>query len=222
MRSRPAPTALAAILLLCFASGVGRSADAPDASDPPRTEGPLVSLSTPCEDDGPPGPREAKAQTCGWSYSLAPVESDVDEDFSVDWIQMEIDPGKLGCAKELSFYMSAPTGGRIVSASPDHSYRIDKYDNNLASIVVDGDGTAPIPGQVSQDVMPAPGRVTVKMTESSYRYRWTGNSREKVVLAVGVQTSHRMVPPQLIYSQGGGGGFGMGSCKPVVVRVRAK
>lgn len=195
------------------------AANDPDASDPPRTSGPLVGLSMPCEDNGPAGPGEAKGQSCSWFYDLAPAETNLGEDFSAYWIQMEIDPGKGWCAKKLTFELSAPSDGRIVSAAPDRGRRIAKGRVTTAELIVDAEGAAPVPGTVAQDVKPGRGRITVKMNEDHYMFRWRGNSPDKVMVAVGVQLSHGRLPPELVYSWQEGVGFATGTCREPTLRA---
>lgn len=194
------------------------AAQDPDASNPPRVSGPLVGSPFGCEDNGPAAPGEAKGQSCSWLYDLVPAESNPEEDFSAYWVQMEIDPGKGFCAKEMSFRMSAPSGGRIVSAAPDRDRRITKSRLTTTELIVNADGAAPIPGAVAQDVKPGRGRVTVTVNENAYSYRWKGNSRHKVVLAVGIQLTHAGLPPDLFSSWSEGMSFTMGSCRTPTVR----
>lgn len=216
---RIVPVALAALLVLPAAPS---RADAPDASRPPQTSGPLVSVPTTCEDNGPARGHEMKGQSCDWSYELVPAETDVDDDFEAWWIQIEVDPGKGWCAMDLSVEVSAPSDGRIVSAVPDHGGRIDNGAAAITSLLVDGGGSAPVPGTISQTVAPARGRTTVTLTDDHYSFRWRGHSKNKVMFAVGVQVAHGRTPLQLTYTQSGGFGFGGGSCRPMTLRVRAR
>lgn len=194
------------------------AAQDPDASNPPRVSGPLVGSPLGCEDNGPAAPGEAKGQSCSWLYDLVPAESNLEENFSAYWVQMEIDPGKGWCAKEMSFTMSAPSDGRIVSAAPDRGGRIGKSRLTTTELIVDAEGAAPLPGTVAQDVKPGRGRVTVTMDESVYSYRWRGNSRDKVVLAVGIQMTHAGLPPELFSTWSEGMSFTMGSCRTPSLR----
>ena len=145
-------------------------AEDPNASNPPRVSGPLVGSPLGCEDDGPAGPGEAKWQACSWHYQLA-GDGNFEEDFSAYWLQMEIDPGKGLCAKGMSFKISDLNGVRIVSAVPRRSSRIPKSRSITTELVVDAEGSAPVPGTVAQDGLLGPGRTTVRRDEDSYSYR---------------------------------------------------
>ena len=211
--------------LLCLASslillvqGTAHSAPA-DASTPPRTSGPVVGAAIPCEDNGPAGRNEAKGQACSWSYQLLPVDTSASEDFRVYWIQMEIDPGKGMCAHELSFGMTQPEPGAIVSAMPDKDRRIDSYTEEVATFSVDAAGTAPVPAVLEQDVALGKGRISVELDENSYSFRWRGNSKKKVMFAIGVELSNDSGPPDLFYTWEESQGGAMGSCRPLSVQV---
>jgi hypothetical protein len=190
----------------------------PDASDPPQTSGPLVGSPFGCEDDGPPGHNEIKAQACSWSYELIPAELDATHDFSAYWLQMEVDP-ESGCVKEMFFKVTVPPEMRILSAVPSRSRRIVKSRPMTTQLVVDGDGSAPVPGAVSQDLTSAPGRTFVTSGTRTYSYRWRGNSPHKVVVAIGLQLSHPSLPSDSLFSAWSEGlGFGWGSCRPIIIR----
>lgn len=53
----------------------------------------------------------------------------------------------------------------------------------------------------------------------TYSYRWTGRSRNKIVIALGVQFAYTSVPPDLFTIWSEGQGMGMGSCRPMTIRV---
>jgi hypothetical protein len=193
-----------------------------DASNNPRTSGPLVGLVTQCPDNGPAARNEAKGQSCAWSYQLAPAESNATEDFSAFWIQMEIDPGAGWCAKEIRFSISAPSDGRIVSGVPSEGGRITKARPEVTELVVDGEGTAPLPGLISQDVYVPEGRTKVSVNGKRYSYAWRGDSREKIVVAIGVQMAHGRVPPDFFYTISESEGGSVGSCGRYLVRIDAR
>jgi hypothetical protein len=195
-------------------------AEEPDASTTPRTSGPIVT-TTPgeCEDNGPAGPQEVKGQSCSWAYQLLPAHTNATEDFLVYWMQMEIDPGTGWCAQRLEFDIEL-SDARIASVTPDKGQRIKQAEVTTTEFVVDGDGSAPVPGTIAQDVQVGKGRTTVSVDEQKYRFTWTGNTKEKVVIAVGVQIAYTRTPPGLFFSVSGGQGMGAGSCRPIIIRVR--
>lgn len=209
---------LLSVLLLLPAVGV--AADGPDASDDPRVSGPLVGVPWPCEDNGPAGPNEAKGQSCSWSYDLIPAETDTGADFSALWIQMEIDPGKGWCAQQMHLELEAPSGSRIVSAVPDRGGRMTKSSPSVSELVVDGDGSAPLPGTIGQDIDLTSGRTKISFDEDHYRFVWRGNSRNKVMVAIGLQFAHSRPPSELFSFYSGSEGAGMGSCRSPAMRVR--
>jgi hypothetical protein len=194
----------------------------PDASDPPRVSGPLVGAPVGCEDNGPGGPRETKGQSCTWEYDLAPTDTDPLNDYAAYWVQMEIDPAKGECAMMLMFDVELPDNVRIVSASAEQDRKIDSSSDPVAELVVDGGGSAPVPGSLSQDIMVTEGRERVRMTDHRYSYTWTGSSKSKVMVAVGLQLSYQTLPPEFFYTWSEGQGVGWGSCRPIIVRARPR
>jgi len=195
------------------------SAEDPDASIPPRVSGPLLGIPFECEDNGPAGAHQAKAQTCSWSYDLIPAETNLLEDFFAYWIQIEIDPGKGFCAKEIEFEMTGPNGGRIVSAMPDKSRRVAKRRPAVTELVVDADKAAPFPGTISNDVLYQPGRVSVQLNADRYSFTWRGNSRDKVMVAIGVQMTQPLVVPRIFSFYAESVGVMMGSCRPITIEA---
>jgi hypothetical protein len=175
-----------------------------------------------CEDNGPAGRNEAKGQSCSWEYNLAPADTDLDNDYRVYWFQMEIDPGPGWCAKLLHFDMYVPDESRIVSAVPNESFRVSKSSIETTELIVDANGTAIVPGAIAQDVASAPGKVRVSVEDNRYSYQWRGNSRDKVVVAIGIQLSSPTLPSELITTWSEGEGAGMGSCRIVRVRVTSR
>ena len=217
------PTKAIAItaLALSFAS-VPAAAEDPDASRPPTTSGPILGVAFPCEDNGRASRNEVKGQSCSWTYHLVPADTDAQDDFGAYWFQMELDPGKGMCAKQLRFELDAPSNGRIVSAVPADSGRIRSRSIATTELVVDGGGTAVAPGTISQEVAQAPGRVRVSLDGNHYSYEWTGNSRDKVMVAIGIQLSSRRLPPEFFASWSEGEGAGMGSCRVTPTMIRAR
>lgn len=208
--------ALVSALLVPAQHAVARD---PDASDEPRSSGPLTSTPQECEDNGRAKKHETKGQSCSWSYGLLPADSEPDEDFSAYWFQMELEPAKGECAMQLMFEIGLPDSIRVVSASLEGTQRISERVDNVARLSVDGGGSALVPGTIEQDTMVTVGRESGVMREHGYSYTWTGRSRDKVVLAVGVQLAHRSVPPELIYMTSEGHGAGWGACKPTIIYV---
>lgn len=204
------------------ALGAPALADDPDASNPPRVSGPLVGSPFSCEDNGPPGPGETKGQSCSWMYNLAPAETDAERDFSAYWVQMEIHPGKGQCALMLQFDVQLPDGVELLSASHQKSRRLSKRTDQTSTLVVDGAGAAPLPGRIEQDMLMTSGHEVVRMSDQRYRYRWTGPSKSKIVVAIGLQMAHRSLPPELFAGWSEGQGMGMGSCRPIIIRVRPR
>jgi hypothetical protein len=109
-----------------------------------------------------------------------------------------------------------------VSASAEENRRIDRSSQPIAELIVDGDGSAPVPGTVSQDIMVTEGRERVRMTDHTYSYTWSGSSKSKVMVAIGLQLSYRSVPPEFFYSWSEGQGVGWGSCRPIILRARPR
>ncbi|MEA2459986.1 MAG: hypothetical protein QOH90_163 [Actinomycetota bacterium] len=203
-------TVCAAVLVLCLGGPV--SADDYDASDPPKTSGPLIGSPIGCEDDGPAHAGRSKGQTCSWSYQLVPAETAVGEDFSAYWLQMEITPGRGVCAKQMSFSLTLPADARIVSAVPARSSKVSRIRPISPKLVVDGGGTAPLPGTVSQDLNSAPGRIGIRIEPHRYFFTWIGNSREKAEVAIGLQIAGRSLPPNLISAWSETLGLVVGTC----------
>jgi hypothetical protein len=198
----------------------GLAAEGADASESPRSSGPLVGLFPfPCADNGPAGPNEARGQSCSWFYELLPAETNATEDFSAYWIQFEIDPGKRFCAKRIDFELEVSAEHRIVSAVPNKSEHIKRAKPQITQLVVDGGGTAPVPGIIEQDVVAPVGRTKVSVQERTYSYRWTGNSRDKIMIAIGIQLAHEAGPPQFFYEWSESGGFTMGSCRAYKIQI---
>jgi hypothetical protein len=173
-------------------------------------------LSLPCEDNGPAGPNEFKFQSCGWTYELAPAETNTGEDFTALWVQMEIDPGPE-CAQMMLFRMKVPKNARVVSGVPDRTGRIRRASApTTTELVVDGDGAAPLPGTVAQDVAMSSGRAYVEISEREYRYFWIGNASEKVNLAIGVQIAHEVSLDEWFASWSEQVGAGGGTCSGAI------
>lgn len=204
------------LALLGATSPVG--ADDFDASDPPRTSGPLVGSPFGCDDNGPAKPHETRGQACSWAYDLVPAQTNATEDFSAYWVQIEVDPGKHWCVKEVSFKVTAPNHVRIVSAVPARGHRIARAKGMTSRLVVDAEGTAPVPGVVSQGLSTTPGRTTVDVGHRRYSYRWRGNSADKLGVAIGLQLAGQRLSPELFRVWSEGIGFIVGTCSTHVVR----
>lgn len=189
-----------------------------DASRAPRSSGPLIGAGFDCEDNESPKAGGMNAQACGWMYQLAPAETNLAEDISAYWVQIEIDPGRE-CAKLIEFDLSLPDDMRVISAAAEKSRRVPKPGSKLVELTVDAEGAAPLPGHLEQDVAVAPGREKVALRAHSYSYRWIGNSRDKVVVAVGVEFTHAALPPDFFYTWSEGIGIGWGSCRPHLIRA---
>ncbi|MGI8775024.1 MAG: hypothetical protein ACR2KQ_08440 [Actinomycetota bacterium] len=184
-----------------------------DASEQPRSSGPLIASPGPCVRDEASGKGGTTTfESCYWSYSLIPAESDIDEDFSALWYQLEIDPGKGTCATGIGIEISAPSDGRIVSSFPDRSRRIRKSSARISMLTIDGEGSAPLPGTIEQDVVDVPGRVKAKVSSERYRFEWRGKSRKKVMFAVGVEMAHSSLPPAVISMQSVSEWYEAGNC----------
>ena len=172
-------------------------AKGPDASKAPRTSGPLVGSPLGCEDNGPAGRGEFKSQSCAWHYELAPVDQNINRDFGAYWIQMEADPGPGWCAYHLGFALSQPEGARILSVAPRRTTRIEEQRSGTTRLVVDGGGAASLAGSIEQDVLLSPRRIKVEKARDHYRFRWSGKSRDKVVVAIGIELAHSGPVPNL-------------------------
>ena len=190
----------------------------PDASHRPRTSGPLLGYPFDCEDNGRASRGQMKAQACTWSYELIPAELDATNDFSAYWVQMEVDPGGAGwCAKEMFFEANLGGKAEIISATPSRSGRVTKARPLTRTLEVDGGGTAPIPGTVSQKLTSLVGRTSVRQGAHSYTYRWRGNSPHKVVTAIGLQFSRPTVPAEAMATWGEGMGVTTGTCRAQLI-----
>ena len=200
--------ALALVVGLSLAADPAAAAPA-DASDSPRVSGPLLGSPLGCEDNGPSGPGELRGQSCTWSYELAPAHTNPTEDFSALWTQIEIDPGSGMCAQRIEFEVRLSGGERIVSAAPVTAAAAREA---VTGLVVDAGAAAPVPGRIEQDVAPPPGRVRIEVGDHRYSYTWTGRSRRKVMIAVGIQFSHGRVPPDFWTAMSTSTGSGGGSC----------
>lgn len=213
---------LRALLVALFVFGLFNppaSADGPDASDPPRTSGPLIGVAFPCEDNGPAGRDELNAQACSWTYDLLPAETNLGEDFSAVWVQMEVDPGPGWCADLLTVRMKVPNGMRIASVAPHESGPVRPTAPRVTELVVDAEGAAPVPGAIAQDVAPPSGRVSVAHTARNLTYSWTGHERHKVVVAVGVEIAHTVPLGRFATDWEVGLGAGASTCKAVTILV---
>lgn len=176
-----------AFLLIIVLLSPAAWAQEPDASHPPRTSGPLVTLQQGCEDDGQPPPGTSSGQSCSWTYDLLPAESDADEDFMVHWQQIELHTTGRLCAQSIGFELSVPAGYHIVSAAPDPSRRRVRTGQALVGLAVDGRGSALVPGHIEQDVFYGAGRLKVRFAGRRFIGHWQGNHRGKVVVAFGIQ-----------------------------------
>lgn len=208
-------TDLLLVMILCAAvlAGPAALAYSQDASKEPRFSGPLVASPGPCVRDEAPGKGGMTTfESCSWSYSLVPAESDIDEDFSALWYQLEIDPGRGTCATGIGIEILAPSDGQIVSGIPDRSRRIKRSRVHVSTLTIDGEGSAPLPGTIEQDVVDAPGRVEVEVSSRHYRMEWKGKSRKKVVLAVGVEIAQSSLRPGLASMQSVSEWFEAGNC----------
>lgn len=181
-----------------------------DASDPPRTSGPLVGTPLPCEDNGNARDGEVRGQACSWSYELA-AHTKATSDYWAYWTQIEIDPGRGTCAKKISFTFEVSGGTQIVSVAPAPGAASPR--RSRTELIVDADGGAPIPGRIEQDVEVPSGRVSVDLVDGRYRYVWRGNARRKVMVAIGLQLANDRVPPELETVISTRTGSGAGSCR---------
>ena len=214
---------LALLVLLLMATALPVQADEHvDASHAPRTSGPLLGVPLDCEDNGPPPRSGANGQSCSWRYELAPLETNVAEDFSAHWIQIEIDTSPGWCAVQIGFKWRNLEGGRIVSAVPDKSERIANGEQGVTELVVDAEGTAPVPGRIEQDTVIPSGRTKVDWDEDHYSFTWTGVEKDKIVLAIGLEVAHGAFPTGFSYSAREIQSMGMGSCRPMLIRIRPR
>lgn len=193
-------------LVILMTLGPAGAAGGPDASDPPRTTGPLVNTQVPCEDNDDAGPGGSTMQWCDWFYDLA-LDTSPTEETVVFWTQMEIEPAKGWCATELTFQTDLPEGWKILSASLEKSRRVSK-DITKARLDVDGGGSGVVPASVEQDISLSSGREIVRMKQDRYSYTWLGKSRKKVMIAVGLELLQPAVEadPFTLWTTGGGGG----------------
>lgn len=202
--------------MLALAFPVPASAAVQDASEAPRTSGPLVPGSPlGCEDDGPPGPGESRGQSCAWAYDLVPADTNAAEDFVGYWIQMEANPAPGMCVKRMHFDTTGPQSARLVSATPSTG---KARGATTVELVVDGEGAAPAPGTIAQDVDLPKGRVRTTLRPHRFTYDWAGNAPGKVVLAFGVQWAYQ-VPPSFAPAWAEGLGMAIGPCRGSTIRL---
>jgi hypothetical protein len=109
------------------------------------------------------------------------------------------------------FRMRVPDGVRIVSAVPAKGGRI--RGPATTELLVDGEGNAPIPGTIAQDVDLGSGRAFVHTDEREFKYVWLGPHRGKVNLAIGVQLAHARSLDQWFASWSEWVGAGAGMCR---------
>jgi hypothetical protein len=175
-----------------------------DAQTPPETAGPLVPISEQQCQGGqlavPGFGIVAESEVCLWLYRLAPVETNVEDDFTAFWLQYEVIPYGGWCVVDVEVDLRGPDDGRILSTTAlrDGKYPTDKKQD--LDLVVDGDGTAPIPGSILQKVTAPRGRVTSRTSNNRFTFGWKGASDDPVMFAWGLQTSHPS-PHLLDYSE---------------------
>jgi hypothetical protein len=210
-----AAIAAALALALVFPSPAS-AAPARDASEPPRTSGPLYRSPFGCEDNGPGRPGESRMQVCVWSYDLLPAETNAAEDYSVYWAQFEADPARGSCIYDVRYETSAPASARMVSAAPE-----DGGTGGMTTVElnVDAEGSGPMTGIVAQDLALPKGRIRTRLRPDSFSYHWSGKTSAKLVLAMGVQMASP-VPPELIGARSESLSLSTGPCRhDVVTRV---
>jgi hypothetical protein len=172
-----------------------------------------------CEDDGPPEHGGTRSQVCAWSYDLVPAETNATEDFAGYWVQIEVDPAPGWCVYGIHFETTGPDSGRLVSATPEGG---KTGGDTTVELSVDADGAAPVPGTIAQDLSLPKGRVRTKLAPHHFSYVWSGKSRDKVVVALGVQVAYEFPPESLIYMWSEGVGVEFGTCRPTVLRVAGR
>lgn len=150
---------------------------------------PVLPVDEEPADDGSFGGR-----MCSWNYTLAPAETNTGEDFSAFWLQTEVFSGGE-CIRSVSLEFRVPKGVRIVSGAPSESGRFTRSSApKTTELIVDAEGAAPVPGTVVQDSAAPAGRVDVAVGERRYRYTWRGNSRDTIMIPLGIQLAHSAVP----------------------------
>jgi hypothetical protein len=148
----------------------------------------------PCEGDEPTGEGEFGGRMCTWRYDLLPAETNAGEDFSAFWLQMEVFSGGE-CIRAVELELQVPKGVRVVSGAPAKGGRFTRSSvPTTTELIVDAEGTAFVPGTVVQDSAAPAGRVEVAVGARRYRYSWRGNSRDTVMIPLGVQLAHSAVP----------------------------
>jgi hypothetical protein len=204
---------LTALVLLVAVPGAAAAAPVQDASEAPRTSGPLFGSPLDCEDDGPPGPNETRMRTCVWSYDLLPAETNATEDYTGYWIQLEVDPAPGWCVFGVDFDTSGPDDGRIASAAPQPGRTGGE---TTVELVVDAEGAAPLPGTIAQDFDLPKGRIRTSLDPHHFAYSWSGRAKDKIVVGTGVQVTHPL-PPSVISTWYEGVGVTFGSCRPMAI-----
>lgn len=183
-----------------------------DASEAPRTSGPLIATNEACGEDESSPMGGLRTQTCVWTF-VAPAETEASEDFTSYWVQIEAEPARDWCVLGLGFDSTGPDVGRIVTGVPGSG----KTGGKTTVELVVAAGAAVTPGAVAQDLVQPKGRVRTTLDPDLFTYRWKGRSSKKVVVAMGLQLAYP-VPPPVITQWIEGTHFYYGACRPGVIR----
>ncbi len=199
---------VAAVVLLVVAG--------PPAGAWPTTSGPLVARSVRCDDDR--GPSGSLMWNCDSWFELLPAETNALEDYSVYWAVVGIDPGLGWCATHLEFAIELPSSARVVSAVPERGGVVHREGSVKTELLVDAEGTAPVPGEIYENATARRGRTVVRWGLRGYAYRWTGRSPRELYSVIGLQIAGRRIPPQLLNLSLEGMRWDVETCEPASAR----
>jgi hypothetical protein len=185
------------VLLLTLgllAAAVPASAAQLEASDGPRSRGPLRQDRKKCIRDvrrTPGGQVIARFALCRWFFRFrADRETNPNRNFGAWWVQAAVDAENGWCTKVTRVDSNLPDGWKGVAPKLGADPRGPQtYTTRLK---VDAQGATTNPGRLSQDFMIRQGRMTAfRPAPGRYRLRWDGRpTPKKLSYAVGIEMSY--------------------------------
>jgi hypothetical protein len=165
-----------------------------DASDGPRTRGPLTKVSKRCirdvkRSDG--GQVIAKFALCRWFFRFRPSrETNPNRNFGAWWMQGVVDAQNGWCTKWTKANTNLPDGWKGVAPKLGTDRRGPQ--TYTSRLVIDAQGATATPGRLSQDFIIRRGKMTAfRPRPSRYRVKWEGRpTPDKLAYAYGVEMSY--------------------------------
>jgi hypothetical protein len=147
--------------------------------------------------------------SCG-GRSRGTAEPDAENDYSANWLQIDVDPPTGSCIREIDLTFDFD-GAEVVSATRSGTTRYKAMRPVRETLEVDADGQGLSPASISTDTLVSAGRVRMHVTDTALRYSWRGSEAGLTSVVLGWQLRHPLSQPiyQILQKKG----FLVASCR---------